>query len=48
MKRYQIVLCVIAAAATVVALFCACFWFYQQFIGFSLFLIFLALVALTN
>lgn len=48
MKRYQIVLCILAAVSTVVALWFVYRCVYEQFIGFALFLIFLALVALTN
>ena len=46
MKRYQIVLCAIAAA-TVAAFWCVCYWAYQALLAIALFLVFLALIALT-
>ena len=44
MKRYQIVLCAIATAA---AFWCVCYWAYQSLLAIALFLVFLALIALT-
>lgn len=46
-KRYQIVLCAIATAATVAAFWCVCYWAYQALLAIALFLVFLALIALT-
>ena len=47
MKRYQIVLCAIATAATVAAFWCVCYWAYQALLAIALFLVLLALIALT-
>lgn len=47
MKRCQLVLCVIAAAATVAAFWCVCYWAYQALLAIAMFLVFLALIALT-
>ena len=49
MKRYQyqLVLCAIATAATVAAFWCACHWAYQQLLTVAIFLVFIALIALT-
>ena len=47
MKRRQIVLCAIATAATVAAFWCVCYWAYQSMRAIALFLVFLALIALT-
>ena len=47
MKRYQIALCAIATIVSVAAFWCVCFWVYQQLLAIALFLVFLALIALT-
>ena len=47
MKRYQIVLCAVATAASVAAFWCVYRIVYEQLLGAALFLIFLALAALT-
>lgn len=47
MKRYQIVLCAVTTAATVAAFWCVCYWVYQSLRAIALFLVFLALIALT-
>lgn len=47
MKRYQIVLCIAAFATTVAAFWCVCYWAYQSIRAIELFLVFLALIALT-
>lgn len=47
MKRYQIVLCAIATIVSVAAFWCVCFWAYQQLLAIALFLIFVALIALS-
>lgn len=47
MKRYRIVLCAIATTATVVAFWCVCYWAYQSLLATAVFLMFLALIALT-
>lgn len=47
MKRYQLALCALAAAATVAAFWAVCYWAYQQLLALALFLVFLALVAIT-
>jgi hypothetical protein len=46
-KRYQIVLCAIATVATVTAFWCVCCWAYRALLEIALFLVFLALVALS-
>lgn len=46
MKRYQIVLCAVATAATVAAFWCVCNWAYQQLMALALFLVFLVLAPL--
>lgn len=47
MKRYQIVLCALATIASVAAFWAVCFWAYQQLLAIALFLIFVALIALS-
>lgn len=47
MKRYQIVLCAIVTAATVAAFWFVCYLAYQSLLAIALFLVFLALTALT-
>lgn len=47
MKRWQIVLCVVATVATVAAFWCAYRIVYEQLLGVVRFLLFLALAALT-
>lgn len=47
MKRYQTVLCVLAAIATVAAFWGVCVWFYRQLVAIALFLLILALIAMT-
>lgn len=47
LKRYQIVLCAVATAATVAAFWCVCYWAYQSLLAIALFLVFIALIALT-
>ncbi|WP_449314883.1 hypothetical protein [Rubneribacter sp.] len=47
MKRYQVVLCAIAAVATVAALFFAGWWFYKAITAVALFCVTAALVALS-
>lgn len=46
MKRWQIVLCVIAVAASVVAFWFVCSWLFQQVSLLALALVVLALMAL--
>jgi hypothetical protein len=46
-KRYKIVLCAIATAATVAAFWCVCYWAYQALLAIALFLVFIAVIALT-
>lgn len=46
MKRYQIVLCIVALATTVVAFWCAYRIHYEQMLGAALFFVFLAIAAL--
>ena len=47
MKRYQIVLCAIATAATVAAFWCVCYLAYQALLAIALFLVFLALISVS-
>lgn len=47
MKRYQIVLCAIAIVATMAAFWCVCYWAYQSLLAIALFLVFLALIAVS-
>lgn len=47
MKRYQIVLCAIATIATVAAFLLVYWWVYQQLLAIALFLVVVALIALT-
>lgn len=47
MKRYQIVLCAIATAATLAAFWFVCYWAYQSLLAIALFLVLIALIALT-
>ena len=46
MKRWQIVLCVVATVATVAAFWRVCWWAYQSLLAIAMFLVFLALIAL--
>lgn len=47
MRRYQILLCALAAIASLAAIWLACYLFYRQLIIFALALVFLALAVLT-
>lgn len=47
MKRHQIVLCAVATAATLSAFLCVCYWAYKSLLAIALFLVFIALIALT-
>lgn len=47
MKRYQIVLCALAIIASAAAFWCVSFWVYRQVLAIALFLIFVALIALS-
>lgn len=45
MKLWKFVLCIAALVMSLVAIYFACVFFYQQLIVFALFVIFLALAA---
>lgn len=47
MKRYQIVLCALAAIAAAAAFWAVCLWAYKQLLAIALCLVFLAIIALT-
>lgn len=47
MKRWQLVLCAVAALATVAALWCVYWWAYQQLVAVALFCVFVAVIALS-
>lgn len=47
MRRCQAALCVLAAIATVAALWGVCVWVYRQLVALALFLTILALMAMT-
>lgn len=47
MKRYQTVLCAFAVIATIAAFWGVCVWVYRQLVALALFLIILALIAMS-